>query len=62
MVFVSERDLAAVTETAQLLSVRSGSSESLMEALREHLPKLLHADSQHRRLRPDASGSDGESR
>lgn len=44
MVFVSERDLAIVTEAAAQLSLRSGSSESLMEALRELLPGLLHAD------------------
>lgn len=44
MVFVSERDLAAAAETAERLSSRAGSSESLMEALREHLPGLLHAD------------------
>jgi DNA-binding CsgD family transcriptional regulator len=44
MVFVSERDLAAATETAEQLSLRSGSSESLTQAMREHLPELLHAD------------------
>lgn len=44
MVYVSERDLVAVFETAHRLSMNSGSTAALTRALLEEIPPLFHAD------------------
>ncbi len=44
MVFVSERDFAAATETADQLRLRAQSPESLAQAMLAQLPELLRAD------------------
>ena len=44
MVYVSERDFAAATETAERLGLRAQSPESLGQAMLAQLPELLRAD------------------